>query len=454
MHKTKHLFISIIIVPFFIMGFFTIPTKILADDSISFWIEQQRQQALSLDEQPLQAPICDMSLFVDDGSLDSYWNFFSTNPSDWIILNRFTPEHDEFPLAINEVHVYIVAGSDTSVGDNITIVIYENTSGNENPSIGSKFLYSYPVTIKALNAWNSFVLPEPVKMNDPGDVIVGVIFRSSPFSFKAFGAFDTTVSKHRSWIGWWENAVAPNPPILQSLSQFLLIDDYFAGNWMIRACYYSIDQNADEFKFPIKRGVPLSSYVTSNTVTVSGINEEVPISVKGGEYSINGGPYTSADGTVNNGDTVQIRLISAASYSTLKSAIVNIGGESDNFVTETEHAPAFSSGDDGGYCFIATAAFGSPLAGQVEILRQFRDRYLLTNSLGKKFVSWYYNNGPVAANFIKDKPLAKVAVQMALYPLIGFSLLLMSGYLPLVTLGLLLCTLLLLRFRPKELNTY
>ena len=65
----------------------------------------------------------------------------------------------------------------------------------------------------------------------------------------------------------------------------------------------------------------------------------------------------------------------------------------------------------GGGCFIATTAFGTPLAGQVEILRQFRDRYLLSNSLGRKFVAWYYKNGPAAAGFIQDKPLLKAAVQ-------------------------------------------
>jgi hypothetical protein len=115
-------------------------------------------------------------------------------------------------------------------------------------------------------------------------------------------------------------------------------------------------------------------------------------------------------------------------------------------------AVSADSGGGGGGCFIATAAFGSELAGQVEILRQFRDRYLLTNAAGKKFVAWYYRNGPVAASWIKDKPMAKAAVQAALYPLIGFSFLLISGYLPLVMLGLLLSALLYLRFRPKELS--
>jgi hypothetical protein len=118
----------------------------------------------------------------------------------------------------------------------------------------------------------------------------------------------------------------------------------------------------------------------------------------------------------------------------------------------TKSAPA-SGGGGGGGCFIATAAFGSPLAGQVEILRRFRDRYLLTNALGRKFVAWYYRNGPVAASYIKDKPLAKAAVRVTLYPLIGFSFLLISGYLPFVIVGLLLSALLFLRFRPKKLST-
>jgi len=121
-------------------------------------------------------------------------------------------------------------------------------------------------------------------------------------------------------------------------------------------------------------------------------------------------------------------------------------------LTSFTAAPQAPPGAGNGGCFIATAAFGSPLAGQVEILRQFRDRYLLTNNPGQKFVAWYYRNGPTAANYIKDKPLLKSAVRVALYPLIGFSLLLISGYLPFVIVGLLLTALLFFRFRPKKLN--
>lgn len=110
------------------------------------------------------------------------------------------------------------------------------------------------------------------------------------------------------------------------------------------------------------------------------------------------------------------------------------------------------SGGGGGGCFIATAAFGTPLAKQVEVLRQFRDRYLLTNAPGRKFVAWYYRNGPVAAKFIENRPLARAAVQAGLYPLIGFSFLLVNGFMPLVMMGLLLAVFLYFRFRPKRVD--
>jgi hypothetical protein len=208
----------------------------------------------------------------------------------------------------------------------------------------------------------------------------------------------------------------------------------------------TVDMIPDQFTFSDQTGVDIITVVTSNTITVSGITGAAPISITGGKYSINGGSYTKASGTVSNGSTVQVQQTSSSIYTAKTDATLTIGGVSDTFSVTTKATSA-----SGGGCFIATTAFGSPLAGQVEILRQFRDRYLLTNSFGKKFVAWYYRNGPVAASWIKDKPLAKAAVQVALYPLICFSLLLISGYLPLVTVGLLLSTLIFLCFRPKKL---
>jgi hypothetical protein len=191
------------------------------------------------------------------------------------------------------------------------------------------------------------------------------------------------------------------------------------------------DTTPAQFTFTDRTGVALNTTVISNAITVSGINAAASISIIDGMYSINGGLYTSDVGAVNNGNTVTIQLASSGNYSTKTEATLTIGGVSDTFSVTTQVAPASGgSGGGGGGCFIATAAFGSALAGQVEILRQFRDRYLLTNAFGRKFVAWYYRIGPGAASYIKDKPLAKAAVRVALYPLIGFSLLLINGILP------------------------
>ncbi|MCM8769662.1 MAG: hypothetical protein NC911_08370 [Candidatus Omnitrophica bacterium] len=75
-------------------------------------------------------------------------------------------------------------------------------------------------------------------------------------------------------------------------------------------------------------------------------------------------------------------------------------------------------GSSGGGCFIATAAFGSPLAKQINLLRRFRDEILLENLFGKKFVSWYYRHGPAAAGYLEHHPLLKPMVRACLYPLI------------------------------------
>ncbi|MGC8805310.1 MAG: CFI-box-CTERM domain-containing protein, partial [Candidatus Ratteibacteria bacterium] len=70
----------------------------------------------------------------------------------------------------------------------------------------------------------------------------------------------------------------------------------------------------------------------------------------------------------------------------------------------------------GGGCFIATAAFGSYQEHHVWILRQFRDRYLLTNPIGKAFVNWYYKHSPKYASIIADNEALRAIVRVLLLP--------------------------------------
>ena len=95
------------------------------------------------------------------------------------------------------------------------------------------------------------------------------------------------------------------------------------------------DSVPDPFVFIDQTGVPLNAVITSNTFTVTGINVPTPISVVGGEYSINGGTFTSLAGTVSNGNTVTVLRISAVAPLTATSATLTIGGVADTFTATT-----------------------------------------------------------------------------------------------------------------------
>jgi hypothetical protein len=80
-----------------------------------------------------------------------------------------------------------------------------------------------------------------------------------------------------------------------------------------------------------------------------------------------------------------------------------------------------SGGSGGGGCFIATAAYGSLLEPHVKILREFRDRFMLTNFIGREFVKVYYRHSPPIAHFIAKHPSLRFMTRIGLLPVIGVS---------------------------------
>jgi hypothetical protein len=77
--------------------------------------------------------------------------------------------------------------------------------------------------------------------------------------------------------------------------------------------------------------------------------------------------------------------------------------------------------DDGGSdddCFIATAAFGSSMAADVLVLRDFRDAYLLPNRLGKSFVKFYYRTSPAIARVIARHEMLRAMTRTGLAPIV------------------------------------
>lgn len=78
-----------------------------------------------------------------------------------------------------------------------------------------------------------------------------------------------------------------------------------------------------------------------------------------------------------------------------------------------------TSGKSG--CFIATAAYGTAMAREVQSLRALRDRHLLKNPLGRRFVELYYKYSPPIAAYIQNKPNLRAMVRAVLKPMVWAS---------------------------------
>jgi uncharacterized delta-60 repeat protein len=99
---------------------------------------------------------------------------------------------------------------------------------------------------------------------------------------------------------------------------------------------------------------------------------------------------------------------------------IKINMDGDKTIKASFDIPQEWSGGDGG-CFIAEAAYGSPLHPHVKILRNFRDTCLMPSELGRAFIKLYYKYSPFAANFIAKHKALKIAVRISLLPLIAVS---------------------------------
>lgn len=78
---------------------------------------------------------------------------------------------------------------------------------------------------------------------------------------------------------------------------------------------------------------------------------------------------------------------------------------------------------DNGGCLIATAAYGSELASQVQQLREIRDNQLLKTESGKLFMNSfndvYYSFSPTIADYERENPIFKQIVKTAITPMVS-----------------------------------
>jgi len=128
--------------------------------------------------------------------------------------------------------------------------------------------------------------------------------------------------------------------------------------------------------------------------------------------------WSYTDWASKSGDGTYAKSVTGLSTNTeyefkaqLKYTETVIEGTTRQFTTAT--GTSMGLNDFFGYfgCFIATAAYGTPTAEQIDVLREFRDVVLLKSTVGSQFVTFYYRLSPPIADFIARSDLLRTPVR-------------------------------------------
>ena len=97
--------------------------------------------------------------------------------------------------------------------------------------------------------------------------------------------------------------------------------------------------------------------------------------------------------------------------------------EKQSVINESEVQEIPTEQEHGGGCLIATAAYGSEMAPQVQLLREIRDQKIMTSDVGMSFMSGfnevYYSFSPHVADYERQNPAFKELVRAAITPMVS-----------------------------------
>ena len=175
----------------------------------------------------------------------------------------------------------------------------------------------------------------------------------------------------------------------------------------------SLDDNLAEIIIPrtLLRGDDLTFMITSTSTSVMQEGEPSSITLQVIPTIIHYDSQNVFTTLEFNGTGTHYLTISESSYQNVQ----EVSNSNDEIKEDLDEST-------GGGCLIATAAYGSEMAPQVQFLREIRDGKIMATESGTAFMTgfnqFYYSFSPVVADYERENPMFKEAVKVTLTPLL------------------------------------
>jgi len=186
--------------------------------------------------------------------------------------------------------------------------------------------------------------------------------------------------------------------------------------------YHFVSWTAPAGSFASATAAQTTFTMPSQDVTVTA-NFEV-----GGAYTLTmaaspimGGTAYDVTGTspYSQGEVVSIQAIAASGYqfagwAAPAGSLANAYSSATTFTMPAQNVvvtATFQVISSSSVCFVATAAYGSSTAEQIDVLREFRDGVLLESAAGSQFIDLYYRLSPPIADVISGNSFLKTLVR-------------------------------------------
>jgi len=175
----------------------------------------------------------------------------------------------------------------------------------------------------------------------------------------------------------------------------------------------SLDDNLAEIIIPrtLLRGDDLTFMITSTSTSVMQEGEPSSITLQVIPTIIHYDSQNVFTTLEFNGSGTHYLTISESSYQNVQ----EVSNSNDEIKEDLDEST-------GGGCLIATAAYGSEMAPQVQFLREIRDGKIMATESGTAFMTgfnqFYYSFSPAVADYERENPMFKEAVKVTLTPLL------------------------------------